>query len=113
MLRLIGGIFSLSALGVGWLAYGRLAAGLRAWQDTWTSLAALAIYCGACGLGALAWNGKAGGLLGALFRGPFGRLLTVTGTGALFFAWLVLPIWAGSVAGQVGARLVRMALPAN
>ena len=113
MLRLVGGIFCLSALGVGWLAYGRLAAGALLWQETWTSLAALVIYCGACGLGALAWNGKAGGLSGALFRGPVGPLLTATGTAALFLAWLVLPVLAGSVAGQVGARLVRMALWAN
>ena len=113
MLRVMVGIFGLSALGCGWLVWRRLRLGDLPWQETWVSLAVLLIYGAFCGLGALAWNGKASGGLGALWRGRVGWLLTIAGTGALFFAWLVVPMLGGALTGQLAARLLRMALPAG
>ena len=112
MRRFMAGIFGVSALGYGWAAFQHD----QGWHGVWLLLVDLLIYGALCGLGVWAWSGKAGhikvpGPLAAGLR-PLTTLVAFGGTGALFFAPMALPLMAGTLAGEVAGRLLRLVWPA-
>ncbi len=112
MRRLMAGIFGVSALAYGWIAFRRD----QGWHDVWLLLVGLLVYGALCGLGAWVWRGKAGhiklpGALAAALR-PLRTLVAFGGTGALVFAPMALPLMAGTLVGEVAGRLLRGVWPA-
>ena len=106
MLRLMGWIFGVSALGYGLDGFFHP----NGWRDIRILFVDFLIYAGLCGLGALAWNAKGRsiklpGWLELVFR-PVGVLAVYGGTGALFLAWFALPLAAGALVGEVAGRLL-------